>query len=57
MKLMGATLDFKNVDLSTKIGLEYLDTRIDETTHGNCGPNTAYNNGSYKYTKYDVTLV
>ena len=56
MKLMGATLDFKNVDLSTKIGFEYLDTRIDETTHGNCGPNTAYNNGSYKYTNYDVTL-
>jgi len=56
MNLIGGKLDFKNMMLSTKIGIEYLDTRIDETTNGNCGPNTAYNNQTYKYTNYDVAL-
>ena len=39
-----------------KIGIEYIDTRVDYTTHGNCGPNTAYNNSFYKYRHYGTVL-
>tara|TARA_B110000008_G_C16931102_1_gene548693 strand:+ start:110 stop:1327 length:1218 start_codon:yes stop_codon:yes gene_type:complete len=38
------------------LGLEVLDTRIDETTHGFCGPNTMYNNSHYAYTNYGNTM-
>lgn len=31
------------------VTLEAVDTRIDETRGGNCGPNTAYNNAIYPY--------
>ena len=38
------------------IGIEAIDTRIDKTSHGNCGPNTMYNNNTYKYTNYGDTM-
>lgn len=41
---------------STQIGLESIDTRVNETQNGNCGKNTAYNNSVYKYTNYDIVL-
>ena len=41
---------------NNKFGLEIIDTRIDITTNNNCGPNTAYNNGTYKYTNYDRVM-
>lgn len=34
----------------TTINLEWVDTRIDFTEGGFCGPNTAYNNGTHPYT-------
>jgi hypothetical protein len=34
----------------TIFGIEAVDTRIDTTSHGNCGPNTMYNNKTYEYT-------
>lgn len=37
---------------ATTLGFESIDTRIDETQHGFCGPNTAYNNGGYSYTNH-----
>jgi hypothetical protein len=37
-------------------GLEIIDTRINHTTNGWCGPNTAYNNNIYKYTNYGVSM-
>jgi hypothetical protein len=40
----------------TIIGIEALDTRIDATTNGNCGPNTMYNNNTYDYTNYGKTI-
>jgi len=40
----------------SKIGVEYIDTRIDQTQGGNCGKNTAYNNNIYKYTNYNHVL-
>jgi hypothetical protein len=38
------------------VGIENIDTRIDTTKHGFCGPNTMYNNGIYAYTNYGKTI-
>ena len=48
-------LKYKNKLLS-KIGFEYIDTRIDTTEHGYCGPQTAYNNTDYPYTNYGKSM-
>ena len=40
----------------TTVGIEAIDTRIDKTTNGNCGPNTMYNNNTYSYTNYGKTM-
>jgi len=40
----------------TIVGIEAVDTRINKTSHGNCGPNTMYNNHIYKYTNYGKTM-
>jgi hypothetical protein len=40
----------------TIIGIEAIDTRINTTSHGNCGPNTMYNNSNYFYTNYGKTM-
>ena len=51
---MDSQTSFSNIQ--TNFGFEIIDTRIDKTENGNCGPNTAYNNGIYKYTNYDTVL-
>jgi len=38
------------------IGIEAIDTRIDTTLYGYCGPNTMYNNSVYDYTNYGKTM-
>jgi hypothetical protein len=53
--LFGSEFTFKNKLLS-KIGFEYIDTRIDTTEHGYCGPQTAYNNTDYPYTNYGKSM-
>jgi hypothetical protein len=40
----------------TTVSIETVDTRIDKTKHGYCGPNTMYNNNTYKYTNYGKTM-
>ena len=40
----------------TTLGVETVDTRINTTTYGNCGPNTMYNNSTYDYTNYGKTM-
>tara|TARA_B110000977_G_scaffold187774_1_gene255221 strand:+ start:121 stop:1353 length:1233 start_codon:yes stop_codon:yes gene_type:complete len=40
----------------TIVGIETIDTRINTTEHGYCGPNTMYNNNTYKYTNYGKTM-
>ena len=40
----------------TIIAIEAIDTRIDKTSNGNCGPNTMYNNDTYNYTNYGKTM-
>jgi hypothetical protein len=54
MSLFGSEFNFKNNNLISKLGFEYIDTRIKKTSHGNCGQNTAYNNSSYEYANYGV---
>jgi len=56
MTLIGSSVEFPTSLINTKFGVEYVDTRIGKTTHGFCGPNTAYNNTTYKYTNYDTVL-
>jgi hypothetical protein len=38
------------------IGLERIDTRVNKTSNGNCGKNTAYNNNIYPYTNYETVM-
>jgi hypothetical protein len=56
MYLVGTELEFPNGTLFSKLGFEFVDTRIDLTEHNNCGPNTAYNNNVYSYTNYGDTM-
>ena len=50
--LAGLEWSNERINYPTTLGIEAVDTRIDETTHGNCGPNTMYNNTSYGYVNY-----
>ncbi|MDC0565147.1 capsule assembly Wzi family protein, partial [Amylibacter sp.] len=38
------------------VNIEAIDTRIDESTNGNCGANTMYNNHTYDYINYGSTM-
>ena len=40
----------------TIVNIEAIDTRLDTTALGNCGPNTMYNNNTYNYTNYGKTM-
>ena len=53
-----AGLEWTNAKIkySTIIGIEAIDTRINSTTNGFCGPNTMYNNNIYDYTNYGKTM-
>ena len=53
-----AGLEWTNAKITypTIVGIEAIDTRLDTTTNGNCGPNTMYNNSTYNYTNYGKTM-
>jgi hypothetical protein len=53
-----AGLEWKNTKIKypTIVVIEAVDTRIDTTKAGNCGPNTMYNNNIYDYTNYGRTM-
>jgi len=53
-----AGLEWTNTKIKypTIVIFETIDTRIDTTTHGWCGPNTMYSNGTYDYTNYGKTM-
>ena len=40
----------------TSVSIEAVDTRVDTSTLGYCGPNTMYNNNTYNYTNYGDTM-
>jgi len=56
ISLVGSELTFPRSNFFKKLGFEYVDTRVDTSTNGNCGPNTAYNNSVYDYTNYGSSL-
>lgn len=51
MYLAGVELDTTLRGVPTRITLEGVDTRISTTENGFCGPNTAYNQHTYPYTR------
>ena len=53
-----AGLEWTNTKIKypTIVSIEAIDTRIDKTTNGHCGPNTMYNNNTYSYTNYGKTM-
>jgi len=53
-----AGLEWTNTEIKypTVVGIEAIDTRIDTSTNGYCGPNTMYNNSTYKYSNYGDTM-
>ena len=54
--LAGLEWSNKKMKYPTTLGIEVIDTRINTTTHGNCGPNTMYNNNAYDYVNYGDTM-
>jgi len=54
--LVGLEWENTKIKYPTIFGIEAVDTRIDETTNGYCGPNTMYNNDTYDYTNYGKTM-
>jgi hypothetical protein len=56
MYLVGLQWKSNLFRLPTTLGIESVDTRIDTTKAGFCGPNTAYNNNTYKYTNYGKVI-
>jgi hypothetical protein len=56
MHLVGLELNNQFLQYSNMIGLELVDTRVNETSHGFCGANTAYNNNTYPYTNNGTVM-
>jgi len=54
--MAGFELTAPAMKFPTTLTIEAVDTRVKESTHGNCGPNTMYNNGVYDYINYDTVL-
>ena len=54
--LAGLELTASKMKFPTTLSIEAIDTRVKKTTEGYCGPNTMYNNNTYKYINYDNVL-
>ena len=54
--MAGLELWASEMKFPTTLSIEAVDTRVKRSTHGNCGPNTMYNNGVYDYINYDTVL-
>ena len=54
--MAGVELTAPEMKFPTTLTIEAIDTRVKQTSHGNCGQNTMYNNGSYDYINYDTVL-
>ena len=54
--MAGLELTAPKMKFPTTLTIEAVDTRVKRTTHGNCGPNTMYNNSVYEYINYDTVL-
>jgi len=54
--IIGLEMTAPKIKFPTTVTIEAVDTRVKKTTHGNCGPNTMYNNSTYDYINYDTVL-
>ena len=54
--MAGLELVAPEIKFPTTVSIEAVDTRIKTSKHGHCGPNTMYNNNTYKYINYDTVL-
>lgn len=54
--LAGIEWTNKKIKYPTTVSIETIDTRIDKTRNGFCGPNTMYNNSTYDYTNYGKVM-
>ena len=54
--MTGLELTAPAIKFPTTLTIEAVDTRVKRSTHGFCGPNTMYNNGTYDYINYDTVL-
>ena len=54
--MAGLEMTAPKMKFPTTLTIEAVDTRVKRSTHGNCGPNTMYNNTAYDYINYDTVL-
>ena len=54
--MAGLELTAPEMKFPTTLTIEAVDTRVKKSTHGNCGPNTMYNNNNYDYINYNTVL-
>jgi len=54
--MAGIELTAPKMKFPTTLTIEAVDTRVKKSTHGHCGANTMYNNGTYDYINYDNVL-
>ncbi|MDC1283336.1 capsule assembly Wzi family protein [Amylibacter sp.] len=54
--MAGLELTAPKMKFPTTLTIEAVDTRVKRSTHGNCGPNTMYNNSVYDYINYETVL-
>ena len=55
-RMAGLELIAPKMKFPTTISIEAIDTRVKESTHGYCGENSMYNNGTFDYMNYDTVL-
>ena len=54
--MAGLEMTAQEMKFPSTLTIEAVDTRVKRTSHGNCGPNTMYNNNVYNYINYDTAL-
>ena len=54
--MAGLELTAPKMKFPTTLTIEAVDTRVQRSTHGYCGPNTMYNNSVYDYINYETVL-
>jgi len=54
--MTGLEVKAPEMKFPTTLTIEAVDTRVQRSTNGFCGPNTMYNNSTYDYINYDTVL-
>ena len=54
--MAGVEWSYDKIKYPTIVGMETIDTRTYTSEHGHCGPNSMFNNNTYKYTNYGKVI-